>query len=451
MLPKVFETFLQARPICVMARAILENLFQPQRHDALFENVATKQYTRTLLFSALIELMLAVVLSIEPSVYAGYRRRKKTLKVSDQAVYDKLDGLEPAVSAALVADSAQQAAALIDAIGGRRKPWLKGCRTRILDGNAPSATEHRLECLRNTWAAPLPCKILDVIEPETGLSVHVFLTPDGHAQERSLLTEIVQVIEAKDLWIADRNFCTLMFLWALEARRAFAIIRQHGQLKGRLTGRRRLVGTGPSGKVYEQKIELTHEDQTHTWRRITVDLTTPTRDGDRQLHILSNLPAKTSGVEIAKLYGRRWTIETLFYEVTQTLTCEINTLAYPRAALLVFCLALLAANAVAVIKAALRAVHGETAEEETSGYYLALEIEQTYDGMMVAIPPAEWVPLGRMTVKQFAKLLRKMAEQVDLSLYRKSVRGLKKPPSKKSRYKHGGHVSTHKRLQGEDH
>lgn len=449
MLPKVFETFVQARPICVMARAVLENLFQPQRHDDLFQNVADKQYTRTLLFSALVELMLSVVLCIEPSVYAGYRRRQKTLKVSDQAVYDKLDGLEPAVSAALVADSARQAAALIDAVGGRREPWLKGYRTRILDGNAPSATEHRLECLRTTWAAPLPCKILDVIEPETGLSVHVFLTPDGHAQERSLLTEVVQVIEARDLWIADRNFCTLMFLWALAARRAFGVLRQHGTLKGQLTGRRRLVGTGSSGQVYEQKIQLTYDGQTQVWRRLTIDLMQPTRDGDSQLHILTNLPAKVSGVEVAKLYGRRWTIETLFYEVTQTLSCEINTLAYPRAALLVFCLALMAANAVAVIKAALRAVQGDPAEE-MSGYYLALEIQQTSDGMMVAIPPSEWERLGRMTVKQFGKLLRKMAEHVDLSLYRKSGRGPKKPPPKKSRYKNGGHVSTHKRLQSHD-
>ncbi|MCE9530181.1 MAG: hypothetical protein K8T89_03450 [Planctomycetes bacterium] len=45
-----------------------------------------------------------------------------------------------------------------------------------------------------------------------------------------------------------------------------------------------------------------------------------------------------------------WSIETLFYEVTQTLSCEIKTPCYPAAALLVFCLAL---------KAAVRAAHGE--------------------------------------------------------------------------------------------
>src|SRR5438876_8108938 len=182
MLPKAFQTFVKERPICVMAQAVLENLFRPERHDELFQRVAQRQYTRKLLFSALVELMFAVVLCIEPSVYAGYRHRKKRLGVSDQAVYDKLDHLELGVAAALVEDSAQQAAAVIDALGTRREPWLPGYHVQILDGNHLSATERRLDVLRPIWDAPLPGTVLDVIDPELGLSTHVFLTQDGHAQ-----------------------------------------------------------------------------------------------------------------------------------------------------------------------------------------------------------------------------------------------------------------------------
>jgi hypothetical protein len=446
MLPRAFQSFVEQRPICVMARAVLENLFQPQRQDALFERTAQRQYTRTLLFSSLLELLFSVVLCVEPSVYAAYRRRKKRLRVSDQAVYDKLNGMELGVASALVEDSAHQAAAVIDALGARRQPWLAGYRVRILDGNHLSSTEHRLEVLRTTWAAALPGKVLDVIDPETGLSTQVFLTPDGHAQERSLLDEVLARVAERDLWIADRNFCTLKVLFCIAAGSAFFIIRQHGSVKGKLRGARRLIGVGPSGKVYEQALELTFADGTRTLRRITVDLNQPTRDGDYQLHILTNLPADVSALTVAKLYGKRWTIETLFYEVTQTLACEIDTLAYPQAALFVFCLALVVANAVAVIKAALRAAHGEEAADDLSGYYLGLEIEQAHDGMMVALPPPCWTLFRRMTAKQFAAALREMATQVDLALYRKSKRGPKKPPPKRARYKNGGHVSTYKLL-----
>jgi hypothetical protein len=100
--------------------------------------------------------------------------------------------------------------------------------------------------------------------------------------------------------------------------------------------------------------------------------------------------------------------------VTQTLACEINTLAYPQAALVTFCLALVVANAVAVSKAALGAAHGEEKADELSGYDLALEIEQAYDGMMVALPPPCWAMCRRMTAKQCAAVLLEIAQQVDL-------------------------------------
>jgi len=447
MLPKAFQQFVEQRPICVMAQAVLENFFQPRRLDALFDRTAEKQYQRTLLFSALVDLMSAVVLGIEPSVYAGYRLRKKRLGVSDQAVYDKLNSLELGVSAALVDDSAQQAAAVIDALGARRPPWLSGYRVRIIDGNHLAATEHRLAELRTTWAAPLPGTTLVVLEPETGLATQVFLTPDGHAQERSLLDEVLAAVQERDLWIADRNFCTLKFLWEIDRKRAAFVLRQHAGLQGELRGRRVYRGTGPTGKVYERAAEFEGEpEQSFRLRRITVELNQPTRDGDWTLHLLTNLPESVSALQVADLYRKRWTIETLFLEVTQTLACEIKTLAYPPAALFVFCLALVAANAVAVIKAALRAAHGEEKADELSGYYLGLEIEQAYDGMMVALPASCWTRFGQMKPERFAAVLKELAAHVDLSRYRKSQRGPKKPRPERTAYQNGSHVSTHKLL-----
>ncbi len=450
MLPQVFQAFVERSPICVMAQAVLENLFQPDRLDALFQRTAQLQYHRTLLFSAVVELMHAVVLGVEPSVYAAYRKRRHTLRVSDQAVYDKLDGLELGLSAALVRDSAQQAAAVIDALAARRDPWLPGYRVRVLDGNHLAASEHRLEPLRTTWAAPLPGKILVVLEPDTGLATDVFLTPDGHAQERSLLDEVLAVVQEGDLWIADRNFCTLKFLLEIARKLGFFVIRQHGTLKGRLVGGREFQGDSPTGAVYEQAIDFTWQGKTYRLRRITVELRQATRDGDLVVHLLTNLPATVSALQVAELYRRRWTIEALFFEVTTTLTCEIKALCYPKAALFVFCVALLAANAVAVLKAALRAERGAAAADELSGYYLALEVKQVHPGMMIALPPARWAAVAGLTATQLAGLLRTLAAQVELAQYRKSPRGPKKPPLAKSRYQNGGHVSTHKLLVKDD-
>jgi DDE family transposase len=451
MLPAAFVPFVTKRPIGVMARAIVERFFAPEHLDSLFRQTALEQYERHLLFSSVVDLMQAVVLGVEPSVFAAYRKRRHTLPVTDDSIYNKIKNTELGVSAAVVGDSARRGTMLIDELQARRAPWLPGYRIRVLDGNHLSATEHRLEPLRHTWAAPLPGKVLVVLEPETGLATDVFLTPDGHAQERSLLDDVLAIVGKDDLWIADRNFCTLRFLFEIARKLGFFVIRQHGTVQGQLRGRRGFRGEGPTGKIYEQAIELQYAGQRQTFRRITVELIQPTRDGDTTLHLLSNLPAEVSAVQVAELYRKRWSIEILFYEVTQTLECEIKTLCYPSAALFVFCLALLAANAVAVLKAALRASHGEEKADEMSGYYMALEIKQVYEGMMIALPPLEWTIFRDMSVGEFAAQLKEMATHMDLGYYRKSKRGPKKPPPSKDQYRNGGHVSTHKELKENRH
>jgi hypothetical protein len=168
---------------------------------------------------------------------------------------------------------------------------------RVLDGNHLAATEHRLEELRTTWAAPLPGRALVVLEPTSGLATHVFLTPDGHAQERSLLDEVLATVEPDDVWIADRNFCTLKFLATIAAKPAFFVIRQHGTLKCQLRGRPGFQGDSPTGKVYEQTVDVRYEGQTIRLRRVTVELNQATRDGDWCLHLLTNLPAEVSAVK----------------------------------------------------------------------------------------------------------------------------------------------------------
>jgi hypothetical protein len=446
MIPAAFDAFVKETPLCVMARLTLECLFDPERLDALFRQIAQRQYQKELLFSQVVELMTAVVLRVHPTVLAAYK--KSQLPVSDQPLYDKLQCMELDVSAALVADSAVQLAPVLEELGARLPPWLPGYRTRVLDGNHLSATQRRVKELRTTWAAALPGKVLAVYEQEVDLVTQVFLTPDGHAQERSLLDDILPCVQTRDLWIADRNFCTCKFLFGIAAADAAFVIRQHGQLEGRLLGKRRERGRTNTGKVYEQALEITFTGQTRQVRRITVVLDKPTRDGDTEIHILTNLPARAvKATKVAELYLKRWTIEGRFYEVTQTLDCEPNTLAYPKAALFAFCLALVASNAVALLRASLRTVHPPEEVAEMSAYYMALEIQQTYVGMMVALPPEEWLLFRTLTVTDWAAVLRQVAGAVNPKRYRKAHRGPKKPPPPRGKYENGGHVSTHKLIQ----
>jgi len=448
MLPATFDPFVKAAPFCVLARAALESLFQPQRLDELFRRTAQHQYTRQLLFSQLVELMISVVLRQQPSVHAAFRNKLANITVSHQALYDKLDQLELCVSAALVRDSADHLTPVIDELQARQSSWLVGWQVKVVDGNTLSSTQRRLSELRDIWDAPMPGKVLAVYDQQTDLVTNVFLTPDGHAQEASLLSDVLETVEARDVWIADRNFCTLAFLCGLAAQDAAFVIRQHGRLHGRLLGSRRCVGRCETGELYEQQIEVQYQTQSYLWRRVSVELDKPTRDGDREIHILTNLPTEAAdAAQVALLYRKRWTIEGVFYEVAQTLNCEPHTLAYPPAALFCFCLALLAFNAVALCKAAMRSSAGEESVEQLSVYYVALEIQQTHSGMMVALPAESWEFVRQLSIVELAQLLKQVASQIDQSRYRKAKRGPKKPPPARKAYKNGGHISTHKLLQ----
>ncbi len=446
LLDKVFQPFINETPICVMARATLQRLLDPQHIDQLFTRTAKLQYTNELLFSTLVDLMSRVVLGQEPSVHAAYRKLEDQIPVSDQSVYNKLQHVELAVSAALVHDSAQRVAPVIAKLRAALPPLLPGYRVRFLDGNHLAATEHRLQELRLTWAAPLPGTVLAVLDQEQMTVTDVLLIEDGHAQERTLLDDACRLVDPGDVWVADRNFCTIGFLFGIMRRDGFFAIRQHGNLPGELLGQRRARGRSETGYVYEQRLRIRNDQgKAVDLRRVTVILDTPTREGDTEIHVLTNLPAKVNAVKVAEIYRKRWTIEGLFFEVSQTLSCEIDTLGYPKAALFAFCLGLLASNAVALLKAALRAEHGEEAVSQTlSAYYLVLEIRQTYSGMMVAIPGPRWQVFNELSDAAMAQILKEIARHVSLKRYRKTKRGPKNPQPERRPYQNGEHVSTAK-------
>jgi|SRR5580658_7207386 hypothetical protein len=294
-----------------MARAALERMLAASSLDELFRTHATVQYERDLLFSQLVEVIARVVTRVDRSVLRAVESLREVLTVSDEAVYQKLRGVETHVSEAIVRYSFREAARVLEQLKVADRSWVGGFRIKILDGNHLAATQHRITELRTIWDAPLPGGALVVWDQLTRLICGVFLAEDGHAQERSMLNDVLDAVERDDLWIADRQFCTLGFLFGLWLKKARFVIRQHGCLVGRPIGKRKLVGRTIHGeKVYEQSVVLTYQERERTVRRVTVELRTPTRDGDTELHIFTNLtPREANAMRVAELYQKRWTIE----------------------------------------------------------------------------------------------------------------------------------------------
>jgi VCBS repeat-containing protein len=248
--------------------------------------------------------------------------------------------------------------------------------------------------------------------------------------------------------VADRNFCFQSFLLGIAKKLGFFIIREHAGLNYKAASKLRGRGQSETGEVLEQTIVVEEEDGTkHFLRRIVVKLKKATEDGDWELAILTNLPDAVSAVEVSEAYRKRWTIEGGFQDLTTTLNCEINTLCYPRAALFVFCVAVMAYNLQSAIKGVMRSEHGpEKVENDLSRYFVSSEIGQVYRGMMVALPPEEWAIIREMSFDEYVAFLKRLARNVDFERYPKACRGPKKAKTKRHYDPAHPHVSVVKLL-----
>jgi IS4 transposase len=442
----MFQRFVEKSPVTVMVRSTLERVLSPATIDAIFTNSAVRQVEGELLFSSVVELLALVVWRQRDSINQAYQHAQEDFEVSVRSVYNKLNGTETQVCRALVRETAEPLEEIVAALGPRRKAQLAGYRTRIIDGNHLTSTEHRLKALRTTRSGPLPGQALAVLDPDRMLIVDLFPCEDGEAQERRILPEVIPSARERELWIADRNFCTTGFLFGLARQGACFLIRQHAStLSWEKETPAKKIGRCETGVIYEQNLHLQDGDRTLVVRRVTIRLDQPTRSGEAEIHLLTNLPQKhANAYRVAELYLKRWTIENAFQEIEQALRSEINTLGYPGAALLGFTIAVLTYNALSVTKWAIEVEHPNSIQrEQLSGYYLAGAVSADYGGMMIALPEKEWTHrFGSLAPKPFAIHLRTCARHVRPDTFRKNVRGPKRPRPKRTSGAVDHHVST---------
>jgi Transposase DDE domain len=446
----------QAVPLGVLVRGTLEWMLDEPTLEKLFHEHAPEQYTRELTIDALVRLLIQVSAGTRASVYAAYQADQAldqpSIGTSYQAVYGKIGRLNPAVSAAVVRHSAACCGQLLALMPRARVEPLPAYRMRVLDGTVLAGTHHRLTPLRQWLNACLPGKSLVVYEPGLGLVTDVVLCEDAYTQERLLLTEILPRVHANDLFVADRNFCTTRFVFGIAWQQAFVLVRQHRRnLPCQPLAKLKCAGQTNTGTVYEQRVQVTDaaSGKQLNLRRIEIRLLQKTRDGDRTIAVLTNLPDEVSAQVIAAVYLMRWTIETHLQLLTQSLHCELPGLGKPRAALFGFAMALVAGNALAVVRGSIRSAHGVALEAEVSGHYLADEIAHDYRTLMKYLPAEQWVGWRRLPTVAIAQLLRTVATHVNLKALIRSPRGPKKPRQQKPVYnKQHKHYSTARLLKG---
>lgn len=445
-LPAILDPFAAGAPAAVMTRLALDWIIEGTTLDCLLQDVAEAQYQREFALRHFVDVMLDVACGFRPSPRAAFLRRGFETIASLSAFYRKLGRMEPAVTEDVVRQTARRARQLIVAADALLPEPLPGYAMRILDGNVLAGTEHRIEPLRATWAAGLPGMSLAVYEPASGLILDLILEEDAHTQERALVGRVP--IEAGQVWVMDRNFCVRSLLFRIERSEAFFVVRWHrSSLPFRERGKLRPAGDCAAGRIFEQAIEVEDaQGAVHPLRRIVLRLDTPTRDGETEIVLITNLPHEVTAKACCAAYAGRWQIEGHYQRMTDLLHCEVPTLGKPRAALFAFSMAAVAGNALAVLKGNLRVAHGEEVAAEVSAFALVGEVAEAYPGMMLAVPPPCWAHLTSCGADELAEVLNGLADRVPVHRMFRCRRGPKKPRPKRVRGERVRHRSNKKLL-----
>jgi len=452
LLDAILGRFLDQSPMTVAVRSTLEYALDAAALDALFAQTASPCSERQLLFSTCVDLMTTVVCRIKPTIHAAYQANDH-INVSVSVVYRRLARVSTDAGRQLVRHTAERLEPILRQSGWANPDLLPGYRVKVLDGNHLAHTQRRIKLLRNVIAGPLPGHSLVVLDPALGLVLDVVCCEDAHAQERTLLGPILDTVAKRDVWVADRNFCTTGLLFGIAKRKGFFVIRRHAAT---LTWEResewKQVGRTDTGTLAEQTIWLQNPEGDGTElavRRVRLTLDEPTEDGDLVIELLTNLPPEVTCMLVAKLYRSRWTVEALFGRLTTVLKCEVNTLGYPPAALFGFCVALASSNVYAGVKGALRSVHGVAVTDQVSDYHLALEVSSVSRGLAIAVSEETWSEIGSWSVERMSQWLMSLAKRTKLSRYPKSKRGPKKPKTRRTRFAEKKHIATSRLLNDE--
>lgn len=446
-----FRKYLASRPVAVMTRATLEHAFAAQSLDELFERTAQRQYTEELTFSTVVAILEAVVFQRHPSVRSAYLHSPTDIPASLSSLYDKLNHTEPTLAEALVQYTALRLHAVCQC-WTNATDLVAGLQLKQLDGNYLAGTDHRLHELRGHGAAALPGLALVVRDDRTGLLTDLIACEDAYAQERSLVSRVLECVGPSQLWVADRNFAVHALFEGIATRQSFYVIRYHAGTPLHELTPLVAAGTVATGEVFEQQVRVSKT----TCRSVVLRLNKPTTDGDTEIRLLTNLSPDQAGAEVVTaVYGRRWRIEGSFLELTTSLRCEVNTLGYPKAALLGFALAVCACNVLRVVCQALEeaekqaeasSVEKPKGDWEASSYAVAVELRTAYDGLVVSVPSEVWEMFGLWSGWELGQWLVGVARKTDRKRYRKSKREPKKPVERVKAGRKAAHRSTFRLL-----
>lgn len=335
----------------------------------LYDRHRGRGYTDVLTFPHLAGLVRSCLLEHEGSGHRGCTEAERDgkLDVDESSFYRKLSKMPVAVSRALLCEGTARLTELTaGTTAGATSDLLPACfadmEAVVIDGKKIKNAAHRLKPTRGYKGALIGAMSLVAMSLSSGMALAMNDSLDGQSNDVPLVPELLPqvraVIPGPILWMADRQFGGLGVPPQLTSRPGDHYVVRVS------------AGTSftpdPASAAKRSKDEKGRPviDQVGTFgknrnairvRRVTLCTGVPANakgKGGGDVVLITDLtdPKTYPASDLLKLYRRRWGIERMFQEVTETFSLKHLIGCAPKAVLFQFSFCLLMYNLTQVLK-----------------------------------------------------------------------------------------------------
>jgi len=230
----------------------------------------------------------------------------------------------------------------------------------VMDGSQLSEVARRLKILWKVHGAVLPGRLMVLYDLFRGISRVVRFEPDAAKNENLLAKEVLEIVPSGTLLLGDRLYGIASYFAKLSERKLWGVFRRHGvtkvkileRLSSRKEGQQFLeellvdVGCGANG-VAVQRLRLIRYQM-----------------GKKKLQVFTNVldSEKLPAVKVIELYGMRWSIERMFFDLKEVLNLNRFYAANPNAIAMQVYAAVIVYNAFRIVQGRVAAQEGIAAE-----------------------------------------------------------------------------------------
>lgn len=188
----------------------------------------------------------------------------------------------------------------------------------IIDGSTLDAIGHFLKMLRQEPDTVLPGSILAAYDLFRGYAPIVAFFENANESEMRRLETIMSRIPEGSLLIADRIYATAKLFAILGENKLYGLFRRHASLslrKQKLLSRKRM----PGGVLEDWLVEAGSGWKATPQPLLRWIIFRSAKQGDYELLTSVLDPTQLSAEEAMELYGYRWNVERLFYDLKEVL------------------------------------------------------------------------------------------------------------------------------------